>query len=139
LDACKACRHFADTPMWKEKHPMTQKSPVPAPCSKSRPLSRLKAERIQIALLSLPGWSLGPPRQRVECNFRLPSASETDQFVPFVVETCRDEKTPVVIAVRENLVVVRLGGARGVTEADLTVAKTLNASRWTKSAAAALV
>lgn len=118
---------------------MTQKSPVPAPGSKSSALSRLKAERIQIALLSLPGWSLGSPRLRVECSFRLPSASETDRFVPFVVETCRDEKTPVAIAVRENLVVVRLGGSRGVTQADLTVAKALSASRWTQAAAAAPV
>jgi pterin-4a-carbinolamine dehydratase len=118
---------------------MTQKSAVAPSCSKSSPLSRLKAERIQIALLSLPGWSLGPPRQRVECSFRMPSESETDRFVPFVVETCREEKTPVVIAVRENQVVVRLGGARGVTEADLTVAKALSASRWTKAAAAAPV
>lgn len=118
---------------------MTQKSTAPTSCSKPSPLSRLKAERIQIALLSLPGWSLGPPRQRVECSFRLPSASETDRFVPFVVETCRDERTPVVIAVRDNLVVVRLGGSRGVTQADLTVAQALSASRWTNADAAASV
>ncbi len=114
---------------------MTQKSATPPFGTKSQPPSRLKSERIQIALLSLPGWSLGPPRQRVECSFRLSSAKEADRFVPFVVETCRDEKTPVMIAVRDNLVVVQLGGARGVTEADLSVAKALSASRWTKAAA----
>ncbi len=118
---------------------MTQKTPAPPPAAKASPLTRLKAERIQIALLALPGWSLGPPRKRVECSFRLPSVSETDHFVPFVVETCREERTPVVIAVRENRVVVRLGGARGVTEADLTVAQTLSASRWAKAPAAGTV
>lgn len=116
---------------------MSQKSAVSPSGSKSSPPSRLKSERIQIALLSLPGWSLGPPRQRVECSFRMPSASEMDRFVPFVVETCREERTPVVIAVRENTVIVRLGGTRGVTAADLTVAQALSASRFTKAASAA--
>lgn len=118
---------------------MSQKSTTPSSRAKSSPVSRLKSERIQLALLSLPGWSMGRPLQRVECSFRLLSANETDRFVPFVVQTCREEQTPVVIAVQENRVVVRLGGAQGVTEADLTVAKALSASRWTKAAVEAPV
>jgi len=95
-----------------------------------QPPTQLKAERIQFALASLPGWALGPPRQRVECFFRLPEEGETDRFVPFVLSTCRDEGSVVELSVRENLVVVRLGGAGGVTAADLSAARVLSDSRW---------
>ena len=97
-----------------------------------QPPTQLKAERIQ-ALASLPGWALGPPRQRVECFFRLAAEGETDRFVPFVLSTCRDEGSVVEMSVRENLVVVRLGGAGGVTAADLSAAQALSASRWAQT------
>jgi len=95
-----------------------------------QPSAQLKAERIQLALASLPGWALGPPRQRVEAFFRLSPAGETDRFVPFVLATCREEGAVVEMSVRENLVVVRLGGAGGVTAADLLAAQALSGSRW---------
>jgi hypothetical protein len=101
-----------------------------------QPPTQLKAERIQLALSSLPGWALGPPRQRVECFFRLAAEGETDRFVPFVLSTCRDEGSVVEMSVRENLVVVRLGGAGGVTAADLSAAQALSESRWATAAAA---
>lgn len=101
-----------------------------------QPPTQLKAERIQLALSSLPGWALGPPRQRVECFFRLAAEGETDRFVPFVLSTCRDEGSVVELSVRENLVVVRLGGAGGVTAADLAAAQALSESRWANAAAA---
>ena len=93
-------------------------------------VSSLKAERIQFTLSALPGWTLGPPRQRVECFFRLAAEGDTDRFVPFVLSTCRDEGSVVEMSVRENLVVVRLGGAGGVTAADLAAAQALSESRW---------
>jgi hypothetical protein len=72
----------------------------------------------------------GPPRQRVECFFRLAGEGETDRFVPFVLSTCRDEGSVVEMSVRENLVVVRLCGAGGVTVADLAAAQALSESPW---------
>jgi hypothetical protein len=101
-----------------------------------QPPAQLKAERIQLALASLPGWALGPPRQRVECFFRLAAEGETDRFVPFVLSICRNEGAVVEMSVRENLVVVRLGGAGGVTVADLSAARTLSESRYALSPAA---
>ena len=62
--------------------------------------------------------------------FRLAAEGETDRFVPFVLSTCRDEGSVVEMSVRENLVVVRLGGAGGVTAADLSAAQALSESRW---------
>ena len=95
-----------------------------------QPPTQLKSERIQLALASLPGWTLGPPRQRIEAFFRLAAEGETDRFVPFVLTTCREEGSVVEMSVRENLVVVRLGGAGGVTDADLQAAQALSESRW---------
>ncbi len=40
------------------------------------------------------------------------------------------------LSVRENLVVVRLGGAGGVTDADLAAAQTLSESRGTPTTTA---
>jgi len=80
--------------------------------------------------------ALGPPRQRVECFFRLAAEGETDRLVPFVLSTCREEGSVVEMSVRENLVVVRLGGAGGVTVADLSAAQALSESRWANAAAA---
>jgi len=40
------------------------------------------------------------------------------------------------MSVRESLVVVRLGGAGGVTAADLSAAQALSESRWALSPAA---
>jgi len=59
--------------------------------------------------------------------------------VPFVLSTCRDEGSVVEMSVRENLVVVRLGGAGGVTAADLPAAHSLRESRWANAAAATAV
>lgn len=115
---------------------MATKKIAPRPQTTEQPPTQLKSERIQLALSDLPGWSLGPPRQRVECFFRLPQEGEADRFVPFVLATCREEGAVVEMSVRENLVVVRLGGAGGVTAADLQAARALSESRWTSSAAA---
>jgi hypothetical protein len=119
--------------MEKEMHDMVK---VNRRLQTEQPPTQLKAERIQLALASLPGWALGPPRQRVECFFRLAAEGETDRFVPFVLSTCRDEGSVVEMSVRENLVVVRLGGAGGVTAADLAAAQALSESRWANAAAA---
>ncbi len=115
---------------------MATKIPNPPARSKPQPPTELKAERIQLALQSLPGWALGPPRQRVECTFRLVGEGETDRFVPFVLATCREEGAVVEMAVREHLVIVQLGGESGLTAADLTVAQALSASRWAPLAGA---
>ena len=112
---------------------MATKKSIPPPSTTEQPPTQLKAERIQLALASLPGWALGPPRQRVEAFFRLFAAGETDRFVPFVLATCREEGSVVEMSVRESLVVVRLGGAGGVTAADLLAAQTLSSSRWAQS------
>lgn len=101
-----------------------------------QPPAQLKAERIQLALASLPGWTLGPPRRRIEAFFRLAVEGETDRFVPFVLATCREEGSVVEMSVRENLVVVRLGGAGGVTPADLQAAQALSGSCWPPAPAA---
>ncbi len=100
-----------------------------------QPPTQLKAERIQFALASLPGWALGPPRQRVERFFRLAAEGEADRFVPYVLATCRDAGANVEMSVQESLVVVRLGGANGVTEADLRAAGALGDSRWLSATA----
>jgi pterin-4a-carbinolamine dehydratase len=123
----------------RRKHTMVTKSPAPLSLAKPGGPTRLKAERIQFTLQSLPGWKLGSPKIRVERSFRLPSESETDRFVPFVVTTCREEGTAVEIAVRQNLVTVRLGVELGVTGADMMVAESLNASDWSEAAVAAAV
>lgn len=107
----------------------TKKLTSPPPTTEQPP-TQLKAERIQLALAALPGWALGPPRQRVEAFFRLSPEGETDRFVPFVLATCREEGSVVEMSVRENLVVVRLGGPGGVSAADLLAAQALSASRW---------
>ncbi len=112
---------------------MAQKRPTPPPRTTEQPPAQLKAERIQLALAGLPGWALGPPRQRIEAFFRLSAAGETDRFVPFVLATCREEGAVVEMSVRESLVVVRLGGAGGVTEADLLAAQALSSSRWAQT------
>ncbi|HEV7671250.1 MAG TPA: hypothetical protein VGS22_22255 [Thermoanaerobaculia bacterium] len=112
---------------------MATKKLTTPPRATEQPPTQLKAERIQLALASLPGWALGPPRQRVEAFFRLSAPGETDRFVPFVLATCREEGAVVEMSVRENLVVVRLGGAAGVTAADLLAAQALSGSRWAQS------
>ncbi len=109
---------------------MATKKSTPPPRITEQPPTQLKTERIQLALASLHGWALGPPRQRVEAFFRLSGVGETDRFVPFVLATCREEGSVVEMSVRENLVVVRLGGAGGVTAADLLAAQALSSSRW---------
>ncbi|MEP7013080.1 MAG: hypothetical protein ABJC13_22390 [Acidobacteriota bacterium] len=101
-----------------------------------QPPTQLKAERIQFALATLPGWALGPPRQRVERFFRLAAEGEADRFVPFVLATCRKAGANVEMSVQESLVVVRLGGANGVMAADLSAAQSLSESRWAYAAAA---
>ncbi len=113
----------------------TKKSPRRV-LTTEQPPTQLKAERIQLALTTLPGWSLTPPRQRVEAFFRLAAEGETDRFVPFVLSTCREEGSVVELSVRENLVIVRLGGAGGVTNADLSAARALGASDWQQTPSA---
>ncbi len=115
---------------------MTPKKSSRPPHTTEPPPTQLKAERIQLALATLPGWSLAAPRQRIECFFRLAPEGATDRFVPFVLSTCREEGSVVEMSVRENLVVVRLGGAGGVSAADLLAARALAESGWAPSAAA---
>jgi hypothetical protein len=66
---------------------------------------------------------------RVERFFRLAAEGEADRFVPYVLATCRNEGANVEMSVQESLVVVRLGGANGVTEADLRAAGALGDAR----------
>ncbi len=115
---------------------MATKKPTPPPRTTEQPPTQLKAERIQFALAALPGWALAAPRQRVECFFHLAAEGATDRFVPFVLATCRQEGSVVEMSVRENLVVVRLGGAGGVSAADLSAARALAESAWAPSAGA---
>ncbi len=105
------------------------KKKTPPVAQTEQPPTQLKSERIQLALASMPDWKLGPPRQRIEAIFRLTVEGETDRFVPFVLATCREEGSVAELSVRENLVIVRLGGAGGVTAADLRAAQALSESR----------
>ncbi|HEV7672566.1 MAG TPA: hypothetical protein VGS22_28950 [Thermoanaerobaculia bacterium] len=84
---------------------MATKKSTPSVQTTEPPTTQLKSERIQLALASLPGWALGPPRQRVEAFFRLAAVGKTDRFVPFVLAICRQEGSVVEMSVRENLAV----------------------------------
>lgn len=104
--------------------PAAAKNPRPG-----LPLSKLKAERIQVALSELPGWSLSPDQTALVRGDRLPSDEAVEIYFCFVRAIGRAVGQQPQITVDGRTVEVRLSTpeAGGVTAADLVVARWLPA------------
>lgn len=112
---------------------MATKTPNPPARPKPQPPTGLKAERIQLALQSLPGWAVGPPQQQIERTFYVPSEDRLGRFVSFLLQAVSEEEAEYSIHIQFSHLNIRLGGMSGVNEAHLAVAEAINASPWAQS------
>ncbi|HXU32017.1 MAG TPA: 4a-hydroxytetrahydrobiopterin dehydratase [Thermoanaerobaculia bacterium] len=103
--------------------PTRSKSPTPARAP-ARP-NKLKAERVQLTLSKLPGWSLAKDERTIGRCYRLASAVAAEKFFQFALATAEARWAAATIACRGSEVSVTLGGARGITSRHLQVAREL--------------
>ena len=93
-------------------------------------LQRLKAERVQDALKTMPGWKLTAEDKAIDRVYSFTSAALASAFAGYVTEAARLSEAPVDLSFAGATLVVTLsaplrGGGRGVTENVLAFAKQL--------------
>ncbi|MEP7012835.1 MAG: 4a-hydroxytetrahydrobiopterin dehydratase [Acidobacteriota bacterium] len=112
--------------------PLTSSTEAP---SKSAPqisealgLHRLKAERIQLALLELPGWVLGAEAESITRFYALPTEEAAVILLCLIAELSRAQghEAKLLIFGRHLTVTLSSPESRGVTEADLDLARQIS-------------
>src|SRR5262245_48474134 len=113
---------------------MTASESTPAPDPATLPptrealgLYRLKAERIQLALTQLPGWSLSEAGLPIVRAYQLPTAQAALTLLCLIAEVARAQGHDAKQSVEGKRLTVTLTSpeAGGVTEADLELARQL--------------
>ncbi len=91
-------------------------------------LYRLKAERIQLALLQLPGWSLTKDAHSIQRAFQLRTRAGALALTCLIVEISRAQGHEASLQLAGAKLVVTLTSAEigGVTEADLELARLIS-------------
>lgn len=95
----------------------------------TRPAIRLKAERVQSALRTLPGWRMHRGGAAISRAFRFRSAEPPLLFAALVAALAREDgRRPPALAVQGRQVVCRLASAEagGVTRADIRLARRIS-------------
>jgi pterin-4a-carbinolamine dehydratase len=117
-------RRSSKTPV--RRRPRAGKSPTRP---RARPLTRLKAERVQDALRALPGWRLLRSGAAITRAFRFRSAETPLLFAALVGALAREGcHPPPAITVYDREVVCRLASPEsgGVTRADIRLARRIS-------------
>lgn len=99
-------------------------SSAPLPVDVATPAISLKAERIQLALRDLPGWSLAADGSAIERDYGCTSVDAGLTFLCYVLTTSFDKGLKVRAVLDGFNVLLRLStpSAAGVTQADLDFA-----------------
>lgn len=100
------------------------------PAGSPLPQQKLKAERVELMLVRLPGWQASPDRTSLSREFELASRDQATRFAQRAVELAARRRGEPWISVSHRRVQVRLSTSTvgGVTQADLNFARKL--SEW---------
>jgi len=99
----------------------------PIPASEPFPPARLKAERVQLALVQLPGWALSPDGLALVRIFALDTREAALALACLISEICRARGHEAALLLEGARLTATLSSpaAGGVTEADLEIARQL--------------
>lgn len=75
---------------------------------KAQMADRLKSERVQEELKSMPGWRLVPGGQAIDRVRELPSPGVAAAYARYVAECVQQANVPVTLVLSDNLVTVTL-------------------------------
>ncbi len=105
--------------------PSTPAPGVPPLAVEALAFSSLKAERIQLALLELPGWFLAEDAGSISRTFEPRTREAALALTCLICEICRAEGHEAALHLTGNrlVVVVSTPEAKGLTEADLELAR----------------
>jgi pterin-4a-carbinolamine dehydratase len=93
-----------------------------------RPATRLKAERVQLALRAMPGWRLAPGGAAIRRLFPVRDRQARSHFLAYAGALLREPRRELAFVARAEGLECRLStpAADGVTEQDLELAKELS-------------
>lgn len=102
--------------------------PLTPPATETLTLSRLKAERIQLALHQLPGWILGAEAQAICRPYELPTREAAVILSCLIAELARAQghEAKLLLFGRHLTVTLTSPESGGVTEADLDLARQIS-------------
>lgn len=93
--------------------------------STQRPLEKLKAERVELLLNSLPGWAVDPERKSLTLQVRFLSPKESLTFLRHVCQVATNRRHVPDVALDQGAVTVKLGSPEvgGLSEEDFRFAR----------------
>lgn len=103
-------------------------TPHPGAGGAGRPLGRLKAERVQLALLALPGWKLLPGGAVIARIFEFSEPAALPFFAAFAGTLAQETGRRLAVTIDRQRLECQLTTpeAAGVTQEDLELARRIN-------------
>jgi len=93
-----------------------------------KPFEKLKAERVELLLSSLPGWALDAERKSLTLQVRFLSPRESLSFLRQVCQVAANRRHQLDVALDQGAVTVKLGTSEmgGLSEEDFRFARLVN-------------